>query len=71
MPGKDNFGLAKSYRCISLRNFLGMVVENVAAMVVSAFIERRLEVSTQASMAAGRGAQRLMRPEAKSPRLRR
>ena len=39
-PGKDDYGLAKSYRCISLLNCLGKMVEKVAAMLVSAHCER-------------------------------
>ena len=32
-PGKDDYSLAKSYRCLSLLNYLGKMVEKVAAMV--------------------------------------
>ena len=39
-PGRDDYGLAKSYRCISLLNCLGKMVEKVAAMLVSAHCER-------------------------------
>jgi hypothetical protein len=39
-PGKDNYGLAKSYRVISLLNCLGKVVENVVAVLVSNHCER-------------------------------
>ena len=35
-PGKDNFGLAKSYRVTLLLNCLGKIFEKVAAMMVSA-----------------------------------
>ena len=35
-PGEDDYCLAKSYRCISLLNCLGKMVEKVAAMMVSA-----------------------------------
>lgn len=35
-PGKDDYGLAKSYRVISLLNCMGKIVEKVAAMMVSA-----------------------------------
>ena len=38
-PGKDDYGLAKSYRVISLLNFLGKMVEKVAVMMVSAYCE--------------------------------
>lgn len=38
-PGKDNYGLAKSYRVISLLNCLGKMVEEVAAMLLSAHCE--------------------------------
>ena len=38
-PGKDDYGLAKSYRVISLLNCLGKMVEKVAAMMVSAHCE--------------------------------
>ena len=38
-PGKDDYGLAKSYRVISLPNCLGKMVEKVAAMMVSAHRE--------------------------------
>lgn len=34
--GKDDYRLAKSYRAISLLNYLGKMVEKVAAMMVSA-----------------------------------
>ena len=37
-PGKD-YGLAKSYRVISLLNCLGKMVEKVAAMLISAHCE--------------------------------
>ena len=39
-PGQDDYSLAKSYRCISLLNCLGKMVEKVAAMLVSAHCER-------------------------------
>ena len=39
-PGRDDYSLAKSYRCISLLNCLGKMVEKVAAMLVSAHCER-------------------------------
>ena len=38
-PGKDDYGLAKSYRVISLLNCPGKMVEKVAAMLVSAHCE--------------------------------
>ena len=38
-PGKDNYGLAKSYRCISLLNCLSKIAEKMAAMMVSAHCE--------------------------------
>ena len=39
-PGRDDYSLAKSYRCISLLDCLGKMVEKVAAMLVSAHCER-------------------------------
>ena len=38
-PGKENYGLDKSYRVISLLNYLGKMVEKVAAMMVSVHYE--------------------------------
>ena len=38
-PGRGDYGLAKSYRVISLLNCLGKIVEKVAAMLVSAACE--------------------------------
>ena len=38
-PGKGNYSLAKSYRCISLLNCLGKMVEKVVAMLVNAHCE--------------------------------
>ena len=38
-PGKGNYGLAKSYRVISLLNCLGKMVEEVAAMLLSTHCE--------------------------------
>ena len=38
-PGKDDYGLAKSYRVISLLNCLGKMVEKGAEMLVSAHCE--------------------------------
>ena len=38
-PGKDDYNQAKSYRCISLFNCLGKIVEKVAVMMVSAHYE--------------------------------
>ena len=35
-PGKDDYGMAKLYRCISLLNCLGKMVEKVAAELVGA-----------------------------------
>ena len=54
-PGKDNYGLAKSYRVISLLNCLGKMVEKVAAMLVSTHCENTggfHPVSTDAEYAA-------------------
>jgi ribonuclease HI len=34
-PGKDNYGAAKAYRCISLLNCLGKMVEKVVASLIS------------------------------------
>jgi hypothetical protein len=39
-PGKGNYGLAKSYRVISLLNCLGRVVEKVVAKIISGHCER-------------------------------
>ena len=39
-PGKDDYSLAKSYRCISLLNCLGKMVEKVAAELVGAHCDR-------------------------------
>lgn len=38
-PGKDDYSLAKSYRCIPLLNHLAKMVGKVAAMMVSAHCE--------------------------------
>ena len=38
-PGKDEYGLAKSYRVISFLNCLGKIVEEVAARMLSAHCE--------------------------------
>ena len=38
-PGKDDYGLAKSYRVISLLNCLGKMVEKVATIMVSTHYE--------------------------------
>ena len=39
-PGKDDYNLAKSYRCISLLNCLGKMMEKVAAMMVGAHCDQ-------------------------------
>ena len=39
-PGKDDYSLAKSYRCISLLNCLGKMVEKVVAELVGAHCDR-------------------------------
>ena len=53
-PGEDDYSLAKPYRCISLPNCLGKMVEKVAAMLVSAHCER-VRGSTPGSTGAAPG----------------
>ena len=39
-PGRDDYSLAKSYRCISLLDCLGKMVEKVVATMVAAHCEQ-------------------------------
>ena len=38
--GKDDYSLARSYRCISVLNCLGKTAEKVAAMMVGAYCDQ-------------------------------
>lgn len=76
-PGKDDYGLAKSYRIISLLSCLGKIVEKVAAMMVSAHCETdgdphpgRYDFDPGRT-AAERSARPLRRSESPLPRPRR